>query len=70
MGVEAQDLGLSISPFGGSPVEFVDITRRRAAELAMSRLCRPVAGETSASRRREAQQPLAGYRERELERMR
>ena len=72
MGVEeAQPLGLVNLAFGGSPVEFVDITRRRAAELAH---VPAYADRLQAKRQRraaeEAQQPLAGYRERELERMR
>ena len=64
-------LGLVNLAFGGSPVEFVDITRRRAAELAH---VPAYADRLQAKRQRraaeEAQQPLAGYRERELERMR
>jgi len=72
MGVgEAQALGLVNRAFGVSPVEFVDITQRRATELAH---VPAYADRLQAKRQRraaeEAQLPLSSYRERELERMR
>lgn len=72
MGVgEAQALGLVNRAFGASPVEFVDITQRRARELAHV----PAYADRLQSKRQrraaeEAQLPLSSYRERELERMR